>query len=198
MTVEAIHFNQQRIQGLLALVIPAAETRTALTTHCVDFINKHNTGRVLAALFKHIAHASRADAHEHFNKIRSADRKERHVRLPRHRFCEQGLTGSRRAHHQHPFRNPTANRLKLLRVLQEINHFPDFLLRFIATRHVFKGHPIFFARQHLGFTLAKTHRPATGIAELPYKEKIQKPDDQQERQKAEKQILHRGAAALLL
>ncbi len=197
-TVEAIHFNQQRIQGLLALVIPAAETRAALAAHCVDFIDKHNTGRVLAALFKHIAHARRADAHEHFNKIRSADRKERYVRLPCHRFRKQGLTGSRRAHHEHPFWNPAANRLKLFRVLQEINHLADFLLGFIATRHVFESHRILFARQHLGLALAKIHRPATGIAKLADKEKIQKPDDQQERQKTEKQILHRGAAALLL
>src|SRR5690606_6219326 len=44
---EAIHFNQHLVEGLLALIVAATESGTALATHSIDFVNKQNAGRVL-------------------------------------------------------------------------------------------------------------------------------------------------------
>src|ERR1043165_4023453 len=54
---EPVHFDQQLIQSLFALIVTAAEPRAAMTANCVDLIDEDNARRVLLALFKQIANA---------------------------------------------------------------------------------------------------------------------------------------------
>ena len=114
---KTIHFNQQLVEGLLALVIATAVACTARPTHRINFIDKQNTRRILFRLLKHIAHAARTDAHKHFNKIRSRDREKWYARLTGNRPCKQGLTRARRAFQQCALRNFAAQTAKFLRVL---------------------------------------------------------------------------------
>ena len=69
--LESIHLHQQLVQSLLALVVPAAQARAAMTAHGVDFVNENNARRVLLALLKQVANAARAHAHKHLHKVRA-------------------------------------------------------------------------------------------------------------------------------
>ena len=47
---EAVHFDEQLVQCLLALVMAAAETGAAMAPNGVDFVNEDDAGRILLAL----------------------------------------------------------------------------------------------------------------------------------------------------
>ena len=99
--LEPVHLDQQLVEGLLALVMTAAEAGATMTSDRVDLIYEDDAGRVLLALHEQVAHARRADADEHLDEVRSGNRKERHARLARDRAREQRFAGARRADQQH-------------------------------------------------------------------------------------------------
>ncbi len=68
---EAVHFDEQRVQRLLALVVTAAEARAAMAPDRVDFVDEDDAGRVLLALLEKVANAARADADEHLDEVRT-------------------------------------------------------------------------------------------------------------------------------
>ena len=68
---EAIHFNQQLVQGLLTFIVTTTHARTAMTAHCIDLIDKDNTGRLLLGLLEHITHTRCADTDKHLDEIRA-------------------------------------------------------------------------------------------------------------------------------
>ena len=70
---KTVHLNQQLVQGLFALVIPAAQTSTTMTPDSVNFIDEDDARRVLLGILEHVADASRTDADEHLDKIRTRD-----------------------------------------------------------------------------------------------------------------------------
>ena len=86
--LEPVHFDEQLVERLLALVIPAAEARAAMTTDSVDFVDKDVAGRVLLGLFEHITDAACADADEHFDKVRAGNGEERHIGFARNGACQ--------------------------------------------------------------------------------------------------------------
>src|SRR5205814_9801697 len=45
--VEAVHLDQQLVEGLLALVVTAAEAGATLAADRVDLVHEHDAGRVL-------------------------------------------------------------------------------------------------------------------------------------------------------
>ena len=133
---EAVHFDEQRVQSLLAFVVSAAEAGAAMAAHSVDFIDEDDARRVFLALLEQIADAACAHADEHLDEIRTRDREERHIRFARNRAREQCLAGSRRPDQQHAFRNAPAEFLEFLRVLQEIDDFVELFLGFIDSGDV--------------------------------------------------------------
>ena len=72
-SAEAIHFNKQLVKSLLALIVTAAETRTALTAYSVNLVNKYNSRSLALCLAEKVAHARSAHAYEHFNEIRTGN-----------------------------------------------------------------------------------------------------------------------------
>src|SRR5438132_1529377 len=106
--VEAVHLDQQCIQRLLALVVSAANTVTAMTADSVDFVDENDAGRGFLALLEHIADAARADADKHFHEIGAADGEARNVGFAGDRAGEQSFAGARRADQQYAFRNSAA------------------------------------------------------------------------------------------
>src|SRR5689334_24101575 len=54
-----------------------------LPAHGVDLVDEDDAGRVLLALLEQVAHAARADAHEHLDEVGARDREERHARFAR-------------------------------------------------------------------------------------------------------------------
>ena len=106
--LKPVHLNQKLIERLFAFIVSAAQPRASVAAHRVDLVDEDNTGRVLLTLLKKVAHAARTDAHKHLHEVGPRNAEERNARLTGDAFREQGLTGPRRPHEEHPLWNPPA------------------------------------------------------------------------------------------
>ena len=66
---KAVHLDEQLVQGLLALVVTAAQACAALAADRVDLIDEHDGGGVLLGLGEQVAHAACTHAHEHLDEV---------------------------------------------------------------------------------------------------------------------------------
>ena len=155
--LEAVHLDEQLVERLLALVVTAAETGAAVAADGVDLVHEDDAGRVLLGLLEQVAHARGADADEHLDEVRARDREERHARLAGDRAGEQRLTGARRPVEQHALRDARAERLELLRVLEELLDLVELLDRLVDTGDVAEGDLRRVDRHALGARLAEGH-----------------------------------------
>ena len=117
---KAVHLDEQLVQGLLALVMAAAQPRATVAANRVDLVDENDARRVLLALLEQVAHARGADADEHFDEVGAGDREERHPRLAGDCAREQRLTGAGRAVEQDALGDLRADGLELGRVLEEL------------------------------------------------------------------------------
>ena len=122
--LEAVHLDQQLVEGLLAFVVAAAEAGAAMAADRIDFIDEDDAGRVFLGLLEHVAHAAGADADEHFDEIGTGDREERHIGFAGDGARQQGLAGARRADQQHALGNAPAQALEFLRIAAGNRRFP--------------------------------------------------------------------------
>ena len=113
--LEAVHLDEQLVQRLLALVVAAAEAGAAVAADRVDLVDEDDAGRVLLALHEEVAHARRADAHEHLDEVGARDREERHARFAGDGAREERLAGAGRTDQQHALRDAAAEPRELLR-----------------------------------------------------------------------------------
>src|SRR5581483_1735499 len=175
--LEAVHLDKQLLQGLLALVVPAAEARGAVAADGVDLVDEDDAGGVLLALDEEVADARRADTDEHLDEVGARDREERHAGLARDGAREERLAGTRRPDEQHTLRDPAAELRELLRVLEERDDLLELLLRLLDPGHV--GERVLLLRlgQELGAALPEGHRLAAAHLHLAHEEN---PDADQE------------------
>ena len=136
---EAVHLHQQLVEGLLALVMAAAEATASLTADGVDLVNEDDGGGGLLGLLKQVAHAACADADIQLHKIGAGDGQKLHARLARDGLGQQGLAGARRAHQQHTLGDARAHVGIGLGMLEEIDDLLQLRLLFVAARDVGKG-----------------------------------------------------------
>ena len=176
--VEAVHFHQQLIQRLFPFIVSATQARATMAAHGVNFIDKHNGGRRLFGLLKHITHAAGAYAHKHFHKVRAGNGKERHVGFPRHRLGQQGFARTGRAHQQHALGNAGAHGKIVLGVAQEIHHFLQFFLFLVGACHVGKGNLVPSGLRHARPALAKVHHLAVSAGLGPHQQVPQAQEEQ--------------------
>ncbi len=155
---EAVHLDQQLVQGLLALVVSAAQACATVTSDSVDFVDEDDAGRVLLALLEQIANAACADADEHLDEVRTRDAEERHIGFAGYRTCQQGLAGSRRSNQQHALGNAAAQLLELLRFAQELDDLLELFLGFIHAGDVFERHLLLLHGEQAGSALAERQR----------------------------------------
>ena len=83
---KAVHLNQHLIEGLFALIVTAAQTRTTLATDRINLVDKDDARRILFGVLEHIAHTGCAHTHEHFHEVGTRNAKERHFRFARNGF----------------------------------------------------------------------------------------------------------------
>src|ERR1700736_1373420 len=76
---ESVHLNKQGVQRLLALVVPATETGAAMASHRVDFVDEDDARSILLSLLEKNTHAARANAHKHFDEVRTRNGEEWHI-----------------------------------------------------------------------------------------------------------------------
>ncbi len=167
---EAVHLDEQLVERLLALVVPAAEPGAAMAADGVDLVDEDDAGGVLLALLEQVAHARGADADEHLDEIRTADREERHVRFARDRAREERLARSRRAHQQHALRDAAAELLELLRFLEELDDLLELFLRFVDAGDVLERHLLLRAGRQLRLALAEREGLVAAALHLAHEE----------------------------
>ena len=136
---KAVHFDEQLVERLLALVMPAAEPRAASAADSVDLVDEDDGGRDLLRLIEEVAHAACAYADIQLHKIRAGDRQKRHARLARDGAGQQRLARARGADQQHALGNARAQLLKAARLTQKVDDLGQLGLFLVRARHVGKG-----------------------------------------------------------
>ena len=194
--LEAVHLDQQLVQRLLALVVPAAEARAAVAADGVDLVDEDDAGGVLLPLLEQIAHAAGADADEHLDEVRARDGEERHARLAGDGARQQRLAGARRAHHQDALGDAPAEPGELLRVLEEGDDLLDLVLGLLDAGHVGEGHLALVLGQQLGLRLAEAHRLAAADLQLAHEDQEQH-HQHQHRQPGHEHLLPEAVLVLL-
>ena len=137
--LEAVHLDQELVQGLLAFVVAAAQACAALAPDGVDLVDEDDARGVLLGLLEHVADARGADADEHFDEVRTGDGEERHLGFAGDGLGEQRLAGARAADHQHTAGNAPAELLELGRIAEELDQFGDVFLGLIAAGDIGEG-----------------------------------------------------------
>ena len=117
--LEAVHFDQQLVQRLLALVVAAAHAGAAVAADGVDLVHEDDAGGVLLGLLEEVADAAGADADEHLDEVRAGDREEGDPGLAGDGAGKQRLAGAGRPVEQDALGDAGAERLEFLRVLEE-------------------------------------------------------------------------------
>ncbi len=154
--LEAVHLDEKLVEGLFSFVVAAAQTRAALTAHCVDFIDEDNARHILLRLLEQVSHARRAYAYEHFHEVRTAYREERHVCLARNRLCKKRFARARRSDEKNAARNARAHIRIFFWMFEKIHDFLQFLLFFLCARNVAESD--FYVAHLIGFCLAEIER----------------------------------------
>ena len=156
--LEAVHLDEQLIERLLALIVTAAKSGAAMASDGVDLVDEDDARRVRLPLLEQIAHAARADAHEHLDEVGAGHREERTPRFARDRAREQRLAGAGRADEQHALGQTAAEPRVLLRIAQELDDLLELFLRLVRTRDIGERHLGRVAREQLRLALAEAER----------------------------------------
>ena len=194
--LEAVHLDEQLVEGLLPLVVTAAHAGAAVAADGVDLVHEDDAGGVLLGLLEEVADARGAHADEHLDEVGAGDREERHPRLTRDGAGEQRLTGPGRSVEQHALRDAGAQRLELLRVLQELLDLVELLHGLVRSGDVAEGDLRRVDRHPLGAGLTEAHHPAAASLHLVHQEDPEG-EKQQEGQDVREQREEAGAALAL-
>ena len=160
---EAVHLDQQLVEGLLALVIAVAEAGAAVATDGVNLVDEDDARGRFLGLGEHVADAGCADADEHLDEVRARDGEEGHARLAGDGAGEKGLAGAGRADQQRALGDLAAEPRELAGILEEFDDFLKLLARLIDSGDVGEGHAAFLLRQHPRAAFAEAHRARSRI-----------------------------------
>src|SRR5690606_32396846 len=69
--LEAVHFDQQLVERLLAFIVPATQAGATLAADGVDFVDEDDARCLFLRVLEHVAHTGRTYAHEHFDEVRA-------------------------------------------------------------------------------------------------------------------------------
>ncbi len=179
--LEAVHLDEQLVQRLLALVVAAAEAGAAMPSDGVDLVDEDDAGARLLRLLEQVADARGADADEHLDEVGAGDREERDAGLTGGRAREQRLAGAGRPVQQHALGDARAERLELLRVLEELLDLVQLLDGLVGAGDVLVGDLGRVGRHALGLALAEAHHLRAAALHLVHDEDPEA-DQEQERE----------------
>ncbi len=154
---KAVHLDQQLVEGLLALVVSAAEACATVTADSVDLINEDDAGRVLLALFEQVANTRCADADEHLHEVGTGDREERDVGFASDCAREEGLAGARRSDEQDALGDAAAKTLELLGLAEELDDLLELFLGFVDAGDILERDLLLLHGEQAGTRLAEGH-----------------------------------------
>ena len=133
---EAVHLDQQLVEGRLTLFVAGVEVRGTFPGQGVDLVDEDDGRRVGLGLGEQIADTGSTDADIHLDEFGTGDREERDARFPGDRSREQGLAGTGRAHHQDTLRHAGAEAGELFGVSQVFDDLFQFLFLLFGPGHV--------------------------------------------------------------
>ena len=168
--LEAVHLDEELVQRLLALVVPAAEAGAAMAADGVDLVHEDDARARLLGLLEEVAHARGADADEHLDEVGAGDGEERHAGLAGDRAREQRLARAGRPVEEHALGDARAERLELLRVLEELLDLVQLLDRLVHAGDVLEGDLRRVGRHALGAALAEAHHLRAAALHLVHQE----------------------------
>ena len=179
--LEAVHLDEELVQGLLALVVAAAHAGAAVAADGVDLVHEDDAGGVLLGLLEEVADAAGADPDEHLDEVGAGDREERHAGLTGDRPREQRLAGAGRPVEQHALRDAGAERLEALGVLEELLDLVQLLNGLVDPGDVAEGDLGGVDRHPLRPRLAEAHHARAAALHLVHEEDPE-PEEEEERQ----------------
>ena len=106
--LEAIHLDQELVEGLFALVVDRSEMHAPLAPDGVQFVDENDARGLLLGLLEQVADPCRSHAHEHLHEIAAAQRKERNLGFAGDRAGEQRFPRTGQSHEQDALGNPRA------------------------------------------------------------------------------------------
>ena len=163
--LETVHFDEQRVERLLAFVVYSANMDAALAPDGVQLVNENDARGVLLGLLEEVAHSRRAHADEHLDEVAAADGEERRFGFTGHGAGQEGLAGAGRSDEQHAFGDARAQLPVSLRIFEEVHHFLQLEFGLVATGHVVEGDSGVFVHDESGATLADAQDGFAGGAE---------------------------------
>ena len=183
--VEAVHLDEDLVEGLLALVVASRRGRRRAGVRPRRSRRRRRCRGVALGLVEQVADAAGTDADEHLDELRAGDREERHAGLAGDRASEQRLAGAGRPDEQHAARDTRAEGVELLGVLQELHDLLELHLRLVHACDIGEGDDGLVAEEHPGAALAERQRlvvAALGLAEHEEQEQADEQDREQARQ----------------
>ena len=138
--VEAVHLDEQLVEGLLALVVATAEAGATMAPDGVDLVDEDDGGRVGLGLLEEVTDAARAHTDEHLDEVRAGDRVERDAGLPGDRTSEERLAGAGRAVEEDALGDLGPDGEELRRLLEELLDLLELLDRLVDAGDVGEGH----------------------------------------------------------
>src|SRR5581483_6247622 len=134
-----------------------AEAGAAVAADGVDLVHEDDARRRLLRLLEQVADARGADADEHLDEVGARDREERNPGLAGDRAREQRLAGAGRAVEEDALRDRGAERLELLRILEELLDLLQLLDRLVDAGDVLEADLRRVGRHPLRTRLAEAH-----------------------------------------
>ncbi len=181
--LESIHLAEQLVEGLLALVVAAVDSRVARFTDGVDLVDEHDAGGFFLSLLEQIPHPRGAHAHEHFHELRSRDREKRHLGLAGHRLGQEGFAGPGGTDQEGALRNCSPDLLVLSRIVEELHDLLQRFLGLVGSGDIGEGFPRLGL--HVNFGLARTEghgvAHAAQLAGHPVGHQLPNSDEQRQR-----------------
>ena len=179
---KAVHLDKQLVEGLFALVMPAAKPCTALASDSINLVDKYNAGRRLLRLLEEVAYTRGADTNEHLDKVGAADREELDPCLAGNRLGKQRFARARGTKEQDALRNACAEFVEFIRHLEELDDFLELLFGFIRARNIGERHLFLIAHHEAYARFSKVHHASAAHLRLLHHEEP-KSDEQGNRNK---------------
>ena len=197
--LEAVHLHEHGVEGLLTLVVSAADAGEAGAADGIDFVDEEDAGRVLLGLGEHIAHAAGANAHEHLHEVRTADAEEGHLRLAGDGLGQQGLARAGRPHEEDAFGDAAAEGLEALGIAQEFDDFLHLFLGLVYAGDIFEAHLglVFAEEASAGFAEGEGTVATAHAAHGADEEEVEEQEKEQERQERDQDGTEPIGAVLL-
>ena len=186
---EAVHFDEQLVERLLALVVPAAEAGAALAADGVYLVYEDDGRGHLLGLVEEVAHAGGADADIELHKVGAGYRQELHARLAGDGLGYERFAGARRAYEQYALGYARTHLGIRARILEEVHNLLQLRLFLVAAGDIGKGDLLLLLAAEAGAGLAELadagSAAASGLVHHIVPEREHAADEQQVRDHAD-------------